>query len=970
MLRSLSSVSLLPVAAALALAAATPAFAVLPPSNTPVGAEPVRVRTTDPAMQALLHTDPAWQDFVAHEGDGWQARFDQVTRTPHRMWGPGIDLGTLGSEAQVAEAVLRFLDAHASLLGLDGSDLAVRSASYVASTDAWYVDVDTLVDGLPIWRGGVTLRIKHDKLVMVGADTYPGVPVVSQPVLSAAQGITAALAKGPAPLAEHTKVDAALVLLPVVTAGKPSLHTVWEVTSSTQTPRGDWHVFVDAASGEVLAFYNRIAFLDGTLIGQHDVRLGNGTVTTDPLAGVRLAGGSSTVFTSDTGTFTLPAAATYTVNLSGQRIQVSDFLGTLTPSVTAGVTTTVTGADFNNRLAALTTYYWLDHAMAWGRVYANEVSWTRTGVRATVNENDVCNAFYDGTLNFFNAGSGCNNTGRQADVVMHEWGHGLHDYSITSGFFDGSLSEGAADFVAALQSGDSRLSPYFYTGGGTLRNANNNNRWPDDYTNNQLYVHDNGLIFSGAMWDTWQALRRDLGDVAAFDVVSELFVNMLKGGPDIEGSYDEAVFADDDDGNLGNGTPHLCQIIEGFSGHGLGPAQTSTLATDHTALINVPAGQRPTVSMSVVSGSSACGGDATATSAFVNWRRVGDPIWRTASMSISGGVASYDLPAFSTGDIIEYYAELGTDTGDLVLEPSGGFIHPHTYVVGHMLPVGCTTFEASDMGLTHALLSGTSGSGADDWQWGTPIGLSGDPLGAYSGTKAWGNDMGGTIGGTTFNGAYQDSKHNRLTTPSIPIRHFRDVIVAYRRWLTIEDGTYDQASVLADGATIWTNHASTAGDEHHLDTAWALHAVKVGSAAEADGRVTLAFDLQSDGGVNFGGWNVDDICLLAPDTPNNRLGIDDLRVTTAGPGYAWSFTTPKYGPVRDVVLVRTVGRLPTGHTDGTTVFRQTNPGRSTPYSGSDTPPAGGGTVYYAAYASDGTDWFSLTLTGLNAVAAP
>ena len=36
-------------------------------------------------------------------------------------------------------------------------------------------------------------------------------------------------------------------------------------------------------------------------------------------------------------------------------------------------------------------------------------------------------------------------------------------------------------------------------------------------------------------------------------------------------------------------------------------------------------------------------------------------------------------------------------------------------------------FEASDGGYTHRLLAGIDEEGADDWQWGTPIGMGGDP---------------------------------------------------------------------------------------------------------------------------------------------------------------------------------------------------------------------------------------------------
>ena len=82
---------------------------------------------------------------------------------------------------------------------------------------------------------------------------------------------------------------------------------------------------------------------------------------------------------------------------------------------------------------------------------------------------ETCNAYFDGTLNFYQAGGGCNNTGRIADVSYHEWGHGFHYYNLVSGEFDGAISEGIGDSVAVLNTGDYVISPYFFTSGGGIR---------------------------------------------------------------------------------------------------------------------------------------------------------------------------------------------------------------------------------------------------------------------------------------------------------------------------------------------------------------------------------------------------------------------------------------------------------------------------------------------------------------------
>src|SRR6185503_11406325 len=77
----------------------------------------------------------------------------------------------------------------------------------------------------------------------------------------------------------------------------------------------------------------------------------------------------------------------------------------------------------------------------------------------------------------------------------------------------------------------------------------------------------------------------------AYDTLQQIFVDGLKGGPEIPDSYDEFVSADDDNGDLSDGTPNQCAIINAFGAHGLGPGGGAALLTmAHTPLENQVAG--------------------------------------------------------------------------------------------------------------------------------------------------------------------------------------------------------------------------------------------------------------------------------------------------------------------------------------------------------------------------------------------
>lgn len=952
------------VAGVLLLAALQDADAMRPPESTHLGIEPHRVHHYTQAGQAMLRTTGAWQDFSEGEGKGWQVRFDEATRTPARMWGPGIAVDTTSAQS-VSRDVLAFAQRHAGLLGVDGAQLEVRSAN--AFDDAWYVDVDVYREGLPLWRAGLSFRIKFGNLVMVGADSYPDAPVLGSMVLSEQAAIDAAIRLGPAAAGEHTDVSASAWLLPMDDGGKPVLRTVWEVKSRTKAPLGHWVAFVDAETGELVNVHNEIRFFDGHISAQRDNRTLTGTTITDlPFADI--SGGGASTYTDAGGNFSISGNGPFQVELSGQRVNIRDQLGTVRPSI-SGTSVTLDSSDFSNRNAPLTTYTYLHEVQDFAYNYQPRVSFTRDRMDAFININDACNAYFDGDVNFFLSGSGCNNTGRQADVIFHEWGHGFHQASIQAGWYDGSLGEGAADVISFLMTDDSRIAPVFFQGGGgTLRNVDNSARYPDDYSNSEALIHTNGLIFGGSLWDTREALRRTQGEPYATDATAQIYTDTLKGGPDIEGSFDEAMFADDDDGNLGNGTPHLCELIEGFGLHGLGLAGDWAMSVDHEVLVEVAPESKADVVAAIASPAPECLSGTDTRAGKIHWRMAGGDDWASVDLELNGAGVAGELPPFEYGDVVEYWLSLEGPDGLIVFDPPGGEIRPHTFYVGGVIEVQCDDFETDDGGFTHELVSGEATEGANDWQWGEPGGLAGDPSAAWSGNNIWGNDL----GGEGWNGEYQNDKVTRLTSPVYDLEHYQGAMLHYRRWLAVEDGYYDRATITANDEVVWSNWATntTVGDEHHLDDGWAAHAVDLTRPAQ-EGQVQVSWSLESDGGLTFGGWNIDDVCMYVPATPNNRLAILDLAAEPVDDigGVRLTWTNPRHAPLQRVRVVRKSGAWPLGADDGALVAELNDVEVDVPVEIVDEEAQGRKGLYYAAYGYDGEEWLGWTVEGRNAVLA-
>ncbi|MBI4700868.1 MAG: hypothetical protein HY744_06845, partial [Deltaproteobacteria bacterium] len=215
----------------------------------------------------------------------------------------------------------------------------------------------------------------------------------------------------------------------------------------------------------------------------------------------------------------------------------------------------------------------LIRAKDYARRFAPDLGWLDAKVAAKVNVNDLCNAYSQGSvLAFFRESEQCENMARLADVVYHEFGHSLHASSLIPGVgaYESALGEGVADYLAVTMTGDPGMGRGFFYSEEPLRQLDPKGyeyRWPDDITG----AHDTGLIIGGALWDLRQALRASLGEEPGVAVADELYYQAIRRAVDIPSMYVEILAADDDDGDLANGTPHVCAINTAFGRHGLRP---------------------------------------------------------------------------------------------------------------------------------------------------------------------------------------------------------------------------------------------------------------------------------------------------------------------------------------------------------------------------------------------------------------
>ncbi len=935
------------------LLASLPLHAFAPPKDLSIGIEPQRVQDLSPGAQDRVRRGAAWQTFVKGEGAGWQARFDEVTGTVHRAWGPGVPM-VVRDAASVEKSVRGFLARHPEIVGVPLDELVLHSARPDATGDRWFVDFHREIGGVPIWRAGFTARIVHGRLVMFGADTYPGAKDLGPPEVDAHTAVATAIVEGYAPDAVHSEETARLLYVPLARGESFSWHLVWEVRTRTFTPAGKWVSFIDAFSGEPLATWNEVRFLDGVVYGTHDDRTVNGSFLTSALPLLTITGSDGRSASADAaGSFSL-AATTGTATLTGTWLTVRNSAGregSLTVSDAAPVWTDAAATQ-----AEIDSYVFLHHVHAFAQTFSPDIDLVTGTLRSNVNEQSTCNAYFDGNVNFYEAGDGCNNTGRIADVNYHEWGHGLHYYSIPGdGYFDGSISEGIGDFTSAMMTADADIAPYFYTTGGAIREIDSDRVYPDDVVNE---VHEDGLIYGGAMWDLWENLDETYGEArsdrgTAWTTLARLFTTSIRSGATIPDIYDEVVVADDDDGNLGNGTPHLCEIADAFARHGLGPGGSAGLfGVSHAPIVAAEADVAATVFATAVELAPGCVEGGVDRMEAVYSIDAGDS-WDTVPLTAGDTAFTGDLPAFPDGTVVWYYLRAESDDGD-VTAPDGGEITPYSFYVGGVTPIWCEDFSAGDGDFTHELLDGTEQEGADDWTFGEPAGYEGDPTSAWTGSDVWGNDL----GGGRYNGAYQPSIVNRLSSPEIDLQGATDLVVQFRRWLNVEDGVYDQARVYANDEEVWANHLSSrsGGEEHHQDTEWIQHTLAL---TTNEASLVLGWEIDSDEGLEFGGWNIDDVCVYRAGTPS-AFSVDDFDASDDRVGEVFLRWTQPAG-ADEAVVVRRDDRFPLSATDGELVYE----GAGESGAASATDPYVG-TAYYAVFVGADGVWTSGAVEGGNA----
>jgi len=576
---------------------------------------PVVAQKPQSSAQAEWRASPEWRELLTQHGGEWTIQWSPSTSTPKAIWGSGIPLADWreNSLIEARRHAHQLLHENAELLRLGTSEF--REEIGARMHRVWSFKFKQYYQGLEVIGGRADVRVHMKGRVPMFGSTAFQIPEnfdVTPTLTAETAWITAWQALEEKPSLAPQPRDAApprLVIWGDVQASTPQIPALaYEVSISNVDREGQGSIgryYVDARTGKVLHFisdkhecgfegcrFNRphaplapLATLLPTPVPTTVTVMGwtrTGDDAYDPLVNVPMPGleisvpGIGTVVTDQNGQFSIDIATSTTISLSGLDGRHHALIsGASAPSgswvVNPGVATTIQLLSSNsstNEGAHTTASWWTDLTNEWTRAILGNTSQldTASGMSVIVNRTQTCNAYYtSNSINFYQAGGGCANTAFST-VISHEWGHGLDDryggISQTNG-----LSEGWGDIIGLYIVDSPILGSGFQTSGVGIRNGNNTTQYPCSGCG----VHTAGESWMGFAWKLRNRLETTYGSRATAIAISNSIVvsTIVADATNQQDAVLEVFVADDDDGNLGNGTPNYDDLVWACDQHSL-----------------------------------------------------------------------------------------------------------------------------------------------------------------------------------------------------------------------------------------------------------------------------------------------------------------------------------------------------------------------------------------------------------------
>jgi hypothetical protein len=837
----------------------------------------------DPAflsqLSSLTVANPSWSVFVQRHGH-WTGDINALTGIVHRAWGGAIYVGVPTSAESARDLALSFLGANADLLKVSISDLAPISSRHAGHH--WFVNFKQQYNGLDVFGSMISVRISdRGNVVLFQCDYRPGIDLAPSPALSP-QGARMAATSGLfSPVIESSEPN--LNVFPIPGEDHFEYRLAYRTEVVTEQP-ARWLTIVDASTGELLYRRNLIYYdtVDGYIHGlifpttPFDSLVSRPfefqTVNITGLAAVHSdTDGFFTAEVSDTipRRTTLAMSGLYFNVLNSQGSQAS-YIDTISP----GETLYVDWASPNSRNDERTAYYHLNIVHDFINALDPDFTALDLPMTANVNLDQTCNAYYDpGTVsvNFFMAGGGCSNTGEIADVMYHEYGHGITDFQYRPSSPSGAMHEGWSDYTAATITNQPLIGRGFYSNdpNGYLRSVRNHMYYPDSIQNEP---HNDGLIVAGALWDLRETLSPRIGlcdslwHFARYGLSSNFQDYLL-----------DMLEYDDDDDSLSNGTPHWDEITTAFGNHGIRVADQMSII--HQPLSDTLDDSHPYAVTATISYMIT---PPNTNLIYVEYRTTSDGAFQAIQMVPTGNPNEFAgaIPAQPLGTMIQYYLSVTDIHGRVLTDPATAPHPTHFFVIGQLELQRADSLERAS--------GWTTGAPGDDATTGLWVRV--DPIGTYGDTVPnlpyqpeddhtpdpgiYCYVTGQQPAGNPDNGANDvDGGKTSVNSPTYDLSTYENPVVEYWRWFTTTRGVDDtfMVQISSDNGTTWSPIEIVTAWENY----WKRSRFLVDQLVSDRSQIELRFSAADDGAGSIVEAAIDDISFYSYSTTSIGEGQGD-----------------------------------------------------------------------------------------------
>ena len=439
---------------------------------------------------------------------------------------------------------------------LNAKDLKIKSSdtfklSFVTKSLAGEtLRFQQMMNDVPVYHSEIVVNFNPSNELAYTSDSYDSTieNVTTTPSISIEAALDASR-KNLKITGEYTVAENDLVITKVNNQTK----LVYKVVTNPQNGEASWEVLVDAQSGSILsakdvALYchkksttNKVvkpmrtmaplAFVTGTAL----------VYLSDPLSFARVAYGTTGYLDNNDANSTQLAAARTSVTLpeidltagvyklKSSYVEIADFESPTTTLFTQATSAFNFTRD-NNAFEAVNVFYHLDKSLR----YINETLGItcRPALNSGVLKYDPSglsgadNSHYIPSSDQLAFGEGCVDDAEDADVIWHEFGHGVHDW-LTNGNVSQYLGEGNSDYWAQSYSRSlnqwtpaDAASQYMFSWDGhnacwAGRTTDYSGVYPGDLVGLQGgAAHTDGQIWVTALMQIWDVIGRTKTDKA------------------------------------------------------------------------------------------------------------------------------------------------------------------------------------------------------------------------------------------------------------------------------------------------------------------------------------------------------------------------------------------------------------------------------------------------------------------------